>query len=35
MLLSILFIICGVVMVVNMLFSVPVMCDKKKEFSIS
>lgn len=30
MLLSILFIICGVVMGVNMLFSVPVMCDKKK-----
>lgn len=34
MLLSILFIICGVVMGVNMLFSVPVMCDKTKRLSL-
>ena len=34
MLLSILFIICGVVMGVNMLFSVPVMCDKKKSLAL-
>lgn len=34
MLLSILFIICGVVMGVNMLFSAPVMCDKKKSLAL-
>ena len=34
MLLSILFIICSVVMGVNMLFSVPVMCDKKKSLAL-
>lgn len=34
MLLTVLFIICAIVMGVNLLFSVPVMCDKKKRLSL-